>query len=255
MSARVSRASGASSAMRTSPEKANTAPHASKSASASARIRSSVFPQADAELAQLLLMHRTRRMHQHVLRALRLRKGDNVADRFRAGHQRHQAVEAEGDAAVRRCAVWQVVEKEAELRSRFLVRDAERLEYLGLHVGAMDTYRPTANLPAVQYHVVGLGNRPAGVGADQLLVAVARRGKRMVHRRPAPTFLVPLEHREVEHPQRAPLLGDEPFVLADLHAQGTQRRVDDAGLIRAEEHRVAVLRARTLDDLTQNVGR
>ena len=53
-------------------------------------------------------------------------KGDHVADRLGARHQRDDAVEAEGDAAVRRRAVLQRVEQEAELLPRFLGPDVER---------------------------------------------------------------------------------------------------------------------------------
>ena len=56
-------------------------------------------------------------LRQQVLRALGLREGDHVADRLGAGHQRDEAVEAERDAAVRRRAVLQRVEQEAELRA------------------------------------------------------------------------------------------------------------------------------------------
>ena len=42
-------------------------------------------------------------------------EGDHVADRLGAGHQHDQAVQAEGQAAVRRRAVLQRVEQEAEL--------------------------------------------------------------------------------------------------------------------------------------------
>src|SRR5512134_151834 len=85
--------------------------------------------QAQAELAQLLLVHRARRLGQQALPALRLRKRDHVANRLRARHQRDDPVQAERDPAVRRCAVLQVVEQKTELRTRFGFRDAERGEY------------------------------------------------------------------------------------------------------------------------------
>src|SRR5712691_1651739 len=60
------------------------------------------LPQANVQLAQLLLVHRRRRVREQVLRALRLGEGDDVADRLGARHHRDDAVQAEGDAAVRR---------------------------------------------------------------------------------------------------------------------------------------------------------
>src|SRR5207253_5788513 len=87
-----------------------------------------LFPQPNAELAQLFLVHRARRVHQQVLRALRLRERDHIADRIDAGHQRDQPIEPEGDAAMRRGAVLEGLEQEAELGARLVLRDAERLE-------------------------------------------------------------------------------------------------------------------------------
>ena len=82
--------------------------------------------------------------------------------------------------------------------------DAERAEHLRLHVRAVDPHRAAADFPAVQHHVVGLGERVAGVGREQVLVAVLGRGERMVARRPGLRLLVVLEHREIDHPQRLP---------------------------------------------------
>src|SRR5664279_4060530 len=63
--------------------------------------------QADVQLAQLLLVDRTGRVGEEVLRALRLREGDHVAQRLCVDEQHDEAVEADGDAAVRRRAVLQ----------------------------------------------------------------------------------------------------------------------------------------------------
>jgi hypothetical protein len=82
------------------------------------------------QLAQLLLVHRRRRLGQQALGALGLGEGDHVADRLGAGHQRDDAVQAEGQAAVRRRAVLQRVEQEAELGLRFFGRDLERVNTL-----------------------------------------------------------------------------------------------------------------------------
>jgi hypothetical protein len=73
------------------------------------------------QLAQLLLVHRLGAGEQ-ALRALGLREGDHVADRLGLGHQRDEAVQAEGQAAVRRRAVLQRVEQEAELELRLFGR-------------------------------------------------------------------------------------------------------------------------------------
>jgi hypothetical protein len=71
-------------------------------------------------------------------------------------------------------------------------------------------------------------------------------GERVVHRGPALGVGIPLEHREVDDPQRTPAVLDHAEVLADLEPQRAERVVDDLGLVRAEEHEVAGLRAGAL---------
>jgi hypothetical protein len=96
--------------------------------------------------------------HQ-ALRAGGLGEGDHVADRFGAGHQRRDAVDAEGDAAVRRRAVAQRFEQEAELAFRLFRADAEQVEHRRLHLRAMDADRAAADLVAVEHHVVATRHR------------------------------------------------------------------------------------------------
>jgi hypothetical protein len=74
-----------------------------------------ILAQADVQFAQLLLVDAARRVGQQALGALGLGEGDHVADRLGAGHHGDDAVEAEGQAAVRRRAVLERVEQEAEL--------------------------------------------------------------------------------------------------------------------------------------------
>jgi hypothetical protein len=71
--------------------------------------------QADVQLAQLLLVDRLGApVSRHCARCV---FGNAITSRIAlgAGHQRDDAVQAEGDAAVRRRAVLQRVEQEAEL--------------------------------------------------------------------------------------------------------------------------------------------
>jgi hypothetical protein len=51
------------------------------------------------QLSQLPLVDRAGRVGQQILRALRLRERDDVAQRLGTGHQHHEAVEADRDAA------------------------------------------------------------------------------------------------------------------------------------------------------------
>ena len=132
--------------------------------------------------------------------------------------------------------------------SRLLGADAEQLEHGRLHLVAMDTHRAAADFGAVQHHVVGAGQRLARAGLERHRIVVDRRGERVVHRGPALAVGIPLEHREVDDPERRPACADEAEVLADLEAQRADRVVDDLGLVGAEENQVAGLRARALHE-------
>ena len=111
-----------------------------------------------------------------------LREGDHVADRVGAGEPLDDAVEPVGDAAVRRRAVAQRLEQEAEARLGFLGVDPERGEDLLLHVGAVDADRAAAHLLAVPDQVVG--ERAGGAGIVGVELAGGRR-ERVVQRVPA----------------------------------------------------------------------
>src|SRR5262245_24535345 len=69
----------------------------------------------DARLLALLGRDRRRGAGQRVVAAARLGEGDHVADRVAAGQQGADAVPSERDAAVRRGAVLERLEQEAEL--------------------------------------------------------------------------------------------------------------------------------------------
>ena len=73
-------------------------------------------------------------------------EGDDFADRFFAGEEHDDAVDAERDAAVRRRAVGQRVEEEAEAAARLFFAEAERFEEALLDVLAMDSDAAGAEL-------------------------------------------------------------------------------------------------------------
>src|SRR5262245_11344644 len=149
------------------------------------RLRLRRLAQPDVELPQLPLVDRRGRLRQQVLRALRLRERDDVADRLGSGYQRGEAIETERDPAVRRRAVPEGVEPECELLPRLRLADRERPEDLLLDLGAVDPHRAAADLPAVQHDVVRLRERGAGIGFEQPLVPLFGTRERMVHRDPA----------------------------------------------------------------------
>src|SRR5260370_37465413 len=95
-------AAAARASSRASAESWNT-PAFAASLIHSAFMRSALrLAQANVQLAQLLFVDGRRRMREQILRALRLRKGDDVADGFGAGHHGDDAVQPESAAAVRR---------------------------------------------------------------------------------------------------------------------------------------------------------
>ena len=99
---------------------------------------------------------------------LGLREGDDLADVLLAGEDRHQPVDAEREAAVRRGAVLERVEEEAEPLLRLLVADAEQAEDARLQLGLVDPDRPGAELPPVEHQVVGLAAHLQRVGLQQV---------------------------------------------------------------------------------------
>lgn len=80
---------------------------------------------------------------------LRFREGHDVADGFGARHQHDEAVKAEGDAAVRRAAVFERAQQEAEFFLGFGFADAEAFEDALLHVVAVDADGAAADFGAV----------------------------------------------------------------------------------------------------------
>src|SRR5579859_2290464 len=196
--------------------------------------------QADVQFPQLLFVHWTGCLAHQILRPLCLRERDDVAYRFAARHECNDAVKAERQAPMGRRAELESIEQEAEFFAGFLRSDVQRTEHPGLNLLSVYAHRASADFPAVQHHVVGLGERGAGVGIEERLVTVHGAGERMMQRVPALFVLVPLEHREVDDPQRTPVLAGVTLLVADFHAQRAQSIVDYLGLVSAEENEVAI---------------
>src|ERR1044072_9114525 len=128
-----------------------------------------------------------------------LGEGDHVADRLGAAEALDDAVDAVGDASVRRGAVAKRLEQGAEASLRRLRGDAKRGEDRLLDVGAVDADRAAAKLLAVPDDVVGKRSRLARILRVEL--AVWRR-ERMVQRVPATLLLIPLHQRPVDDPDQ-----------------------------------------------------
>src|ERR1700738_1847815 len=77
----------------------------------------------DVKLLQLSIVHFRRRSGHRVRPLLGLGEWNHVPQRFAAGEKHRQSVHPDRDPAVRRSAVLESVEQEAELQPRFLFAD------------------------------------------------------------------------------------------------------------------------------------
>ena len=164
-----------------------------------------------------------RRPGQQALGAGGLGEGDDLAQRIGAGEQHGQAVEAQRDAAVRRGAVGQGFQQEAELLLGFGLADAEQRKDFFLHVGAVDTDAAAAEFHAVEHHVVGERARLGRVGVEQRQVGVVGRGERVVFGNVAPFVRVVFDQRKLGDPQKLHgVLVHQAERLAEMQAQTRQ---------------------------------
>src|SRR5690554_359330 len=209
--------------------------------------QSGSLAQFNVQFAQLSGTYFTRCISQQTGGTLGFREGDHFTNRSGAGHQHHQTIKTKRQATMRRSTVLECIQQEAEFFVRFLIGDAQHLEYGFLYGLIMDTDGTATQFGAVQYHVIGTGQLAFRLG-DQFFRAAARRGERVVQRGQG-TIAVLFEHREVDHPQRRPFALDQIHVFADLDAQRTQGFVNDGRLIGAKEHDVAVFGFQTLHHL------
>ena len=152
-------------------------------------------------------------------------------------------------------AVLQGIEQKAKFELGFFGGDLQCVKHLLLHVRAMNAHRTATNFPAIEHHVIALGNAFLGCRDHPVLVPVFGRGEGVVHRRVALGFFVKLEHREVHHPQRGPAVFEQTILfghvaVAHLQAQGAHGVVDHLGLVGTKEQHIAVLGAGAL----QNFG-
>ena len=107
--------------------------------------------------------NRGRGLGQRIETAAGLREGDDVADGIGLRQQGDDAVPTESDTTVRRGAVLEGVQQEAEPRLGFLLADAHHVEHAVLDVAAVDTDGAAADLVAVADDVVGVGQSVARV--------------------------------------------------------------------------------------------
>ena len=130
----------------------------------------------------------------------RLGERDAIADIGQPGVEHHQAVDAQGDAAMRRCAVAEGAQKEAELFLCLFGREPEQREDLGLNDRVVAADRAAAAFLAVDHQVVRLSADRGGLGVEQMQVFEQRHGERVVLGDVAIFFGIPGEKREANDP-------------------------------------------------------
>ena len=157
---------------------------------------------ADVELFKLLLGYRGGGVGHEVDGFGGFGEGDDFAQAGCAGEQHDDAVEAEGDAAVRGSSVFERVEEEAETLARIFFADAERGENLLLDIFAVDTDGAGAEFEAVHGEVVAVSADGCGVADEIGHVRFVGRGEWMMRGHPVAGGEVVLEHREIDDPDR-----------------------------------------------------
>src|SRR4051812_22641761 len=108
------------------------------------------------QLAQLFRVHRGGRPSHEIGGIRGLRERDYLANRGLAAEDRDHTVEPEGDAPVRRRAVFERLQEEAEPRPRLLLRNAEPAKDPRLQRRVVNTDAAAADLRSVQHEIVRL---------------------------------------------------------------------------------------------------
>src|SRR5439155_16161926 len=186
-------------------------------------------PYLQTELRELALVERGGGAGEGVGAGLCLREGGDLADVLLPGQDGGEPVDPDREPGVRRRAVPERVEQEAEPGTCLLGRDPEQHEHLLLYVGGMDPNAARAELPAVDDEVVrqraGAEELVAGGGGEQPEIVGMRHRERMVGRDRTPLTVDPLEQREVDdaHELEAALRNGQ---AAEVEAQLTELGFD-----------------------------
>src|SRR5207248_5102808 len=107
------------------------------------------LPDGEAELLELGFGDGGRGVREGVRARLGLREGDHLPDVLFAGQDRDQPIHAERESGVRRRAVAERVEQEAESLLRGFGVDTDQREDPLLHVAAIDPLAARTQLPTV----------------------------------------------------------------------------------------------------------
>ena len=111
----------------------------------------------DPQVAQLRVADWGGGVDHQIDRAGGFGEGNDFAQAFGSGDDHDDAVEAEGDAAVRRRAVFEGFEEKSEAGLGLFFVHAEGAENFALNILAVNTDGTGAEFGAVQYDVIGKG--------------------------------------------------------------------------------------------------
>ncbi len=155
---------------------------------------------------------------------------------------------------MRRRAVLQCIQQEAELLTLFMLFNAQNAKHGLLHVTVVDTHRSAADFITVDHHVVSIRYGLGWIGCQLFRTHLFRCRKRMVHGS-QPTFVIFFKHREVDNPQRRPgfVVGDLQ-VTSHFQAQCAQRIGHHFGTVGTKEDDIPILRARAAQEGFNDIG-
>ena len=151
---------------------------------------------------------------------------------------------------MRRRAVFEGFNQEAELFIAVLLRQTQYLEHLRLQILVMDSDRTAAQLYAVQNDIIGVCLDCQRIGIQKLQLIQLRAGERVMHRLERMVFFVLFEHREVNDPQQIVLIiVQKSHSLRTFSSEETQRIIGYLRPVGTDKDQVVCLRVEHLCDL------
>ena len=219
------------------------------------------------QLIELLLFDGGGGAHHDVLGVLVHGEGDDLADGALAREEHDHAVDARGDARVRRRAVAEGVVHGGELLLHVLLAQTHQLEGLDHDLGVVVPDGAGGQLHAVADEVILVGVdvqriHLAALGLEQRLHAAVGHRERVVAELQLAGLVADLVHREVDDPAEliallvhVPLAGRAERL--DHHADGLGRvlaRGDDDERVRLQVERLGKLLLHAGDELRDAAG-
>ena len=129
------------------------------------------------EFCELFRIHRTGGAGHQVIRALCLREGDDISDRFRVCREHREPVHSHRDSTVRRCSVRKGVEEEPELISCFLLAKPDHREDSLLYFRVVQADGATGNFKTIEDEIIAVRQHLAWILFEEVNAIVLRPGE------------------------------------------------------------------------------